>query len=178
MNLSEEFDREGVRQAATLFRISMQRHQRVQEKFVDQMGISHSQHRLLMYLYGTDCTPSQTELARAFEVSTAAIAVALKRLEKGGYIRRGAAINDAQYNEIALTDKGLELVRQTDQMYAAADLAMFSVLTEEELRLYSACEQKLLGVLQAIETGEMALPRVKGIHVRELIAGTGKAETE
>lgn len=178
MNIPEDFDRESVRHAATLFRISMQRHQRVRETFVDQMGISHSQHRLLMYLYRTDCAPSQTELAHAFEVSTAAIAVALKRLEKSGYIRRGAAINDTHYNEIALTDQGLELIRQTNQAYAAADLAMLSVLTEEELRVYSACEQKMQEVLQAAERGELELPRVKGIHVRELIAGAGRAETE
>lgn len=174
----EEFDRESVRRAAMLFRISAQRRQRVREAFVDRMGISRSQHRLLMYLYQTDCAPSQTELAHVFEQSTAAIAVALKRLEKSGYIRQGAAINDTRYNEIALTDKGLELVQETNRIFAAADLAMLSVLTDEELRAYCACEEKLQTVLQAMERGELELPRVKGIHVRELIAGVGKAERE
>ena len=176
--LQEEFDREEVRRAATMFRVSMHRHRRVTEAFVDRMGISRSQHRLLMYLYHTDCVPSQTELARAFEQSTAAIAVALKRLEKGGYIRQGAAINDSRYNEIALTDKGLDLVQETNRVFAAADLAMFSVLTEEELRVYCACEEKMQAALQAMEKGELELPRVKGIHVRELIAGVGKADPE
>lgn len=172
----EDLDRESVRRAATLFRVSMLQHERVREAFVDRMGISRSQHRLLMYLYDTDCAPSQTELAHAFEVSTAAIAVALKRLEKSGYIRRGAAINDTHYNEIALTDQGLELIRQTNQTFAAADLAMFSTLTEEELQVYSACQEKLQEILRSIEKGELELPRVKGIHVREIIAGAGRAE--
>ena len=172
----EEFDRDEVRRAATLFRVLIQRHQRAQEAFVDRMGISRSQHRLLMYLYQTDCAPSQTELARAFEQSTAAIAVALKRLEKGGYIRQGAAINDSRYNEITLTDKGLDLVQETDRTFASADLAMFSELTDEELQLFVACGEKLNAVLQAMEKGELELPRVKGIHVRELIAGVGKAD--
>lgn len=174
--LQEDFDREDVRRAATLFRVSMLRHQRVLETFVDRMGISRSQHRLLMYLYQTDCAPSQTELAHEFEQSTAAIAVALKRLEKGGYIRQGAAINDSRYNEIALTDRGLDLVQETNRIFAAADLAMFSVLTEEELQFYCACEEKMQTVLQAMEKDELELPRVKGIHVRELIAGVGKAD--
>ena len=174
--IQEEFDREGVRRAATMFRISMQRRRRVLEAFVDQMGISRSQHRLLMYLYETDCAPSQTELAREFEQSTAAIAVALKRLEKSGYIRQGAAINDSRYNEIALTDKGLDLVQETNRTFAAADLAMLSVLTDEELQFYCACEEKMHAVLQAMEKGELELPRVKGIHVRELIAGVGKSD--
>lgn len=174
--LQEEFDREDVRRAATLLRVLIQRHQRVQEAFVDRMGISRSQHRLLMYLYQTDCAPSQTELARAFEQSTAAIAVALKRLEKGGYIRQDAAINDSRYNEIALTDKGLDLVQETNRTFAAADLAVFSVLTDEELQLYCACAEKMQVVLQGMEKGELEIPRVKGIHVRELIAGVGKAD--
>lgn len=174
--LQEEFDRESVRRTATLFRVTMQRHQRVMEAFVDRMGISRSQHRLLMYLYQTDCTPSQTELAREFEQSAAAIAVALKRLEKGGYIRQGAAINDSHYNEIALTDKGLDLVQETNRTFAAADLAMFSVLTDEELLFCCACAEKIQAVLQAMESNELVLPRVKGIHVRELIAGVGKAD--
>lgn len=174
--MQEEFDRESVRQAAMQFRIAMQRHRHLQDRLVDEMGISRSQHRLLMYLYRTDCAPSQTELARAFEVSTAAIAVSLKRLEKGGYIRRSAAINDTRYNEVALTDRGFELVQNTNQMFASIDLAMHSVLSEEELRIYNACEQKIQDALKAMETGELELPRVKGIHVRELIVGADKAE--
>ena len=175
--LQEEFDRGDVRRAATMFRVTEERRRRVLEAFVDRMGISRSQHRLLMYLYQTDCAPSPTELARAFEQSTAAIAVALKRLEKSGYIQQGAAINDSRYNEIALTDKGLDLVQETNRTFAAADLAMFSVLTDEELQLFCACEEKMQAVLHTMEKGELELPRVKGIHIRELIAGVGKADS-
>ncbi len=174
--MQDDFEREQVRQAAVRFRVTMRLHQRLQEQLIEQMGMSQSQHRLLMYLYRTDCVPSQTELAHAFEVSTAAIAVALKRLEKSGYIRQGAAINDARYNEIALTDKGLELVQRTNRLFAAADLALFGELTDEELRWEAACEEKMQKTLRALLDGTAELPRVKGIHVRELIAGAEKEE--
>ena len=86
--MSEELNQERVRKATMLFNANNRRHKRVFGKFVSELGISNSQHRLLMHLYSTDCVPSQTQLARTFEVSSAAIAAALKNLEKSGYIRR------------------------------------------------------------------------------------------
>lgn len=172
----EELDRERVRQATMLFMIANRRQHRVFDQFVAELGMSNSQHRLLMHLYKTDCQPSQTELAHTFEVSTAAIAVALKKLEKHGYIRRCAAIDDSRYNEISLTDKGLDLVQKTNHMFTAADVAMFDAFSEEELESFITCLEKMMNTLKAIETGEQELPRLKGIHVREIIAAVGKEE--
>ena len=62
--MQDDFEREQVRQAAVRFRVTMRLHQRLQEQLIEQMGMSQSQHRLLMYLYRTDCVPSQTELAQ------------------------------------------------------------------------------------------------------------------
>ena len=61
-------------------------------------------------------------------------------------------------------------------MFAAADLALFGELTDEELRLEAACEEKMQNALRALLDGTAELPRVKGIHVRELIAGAEKEE--
>jgi DNA-binding MarR family transcriptional regulator len=103
--MNEELDRERARQAAMMFVANTRRHKRLFRKFVSELGIGNSQHRLLMHLHRTQCAPSQTELARTFEVSTAAITASLKKLEKNGYIRRCVAVEDGRYNEIAITEK-------------------------------------------------------------------------
>lgn len=176
--MQEELDQERVRQATMLFVANNRRHRRVFNQYVEELGISNSQHRLLMHLYRTDCTPSQTELARTFEVSTAAIAVALKKLEKNGCIHRCAAIEDSRYNEISLTEKGLDLVQKTQHMFTSSDVAMFNNFSPAELENFIVCLEKMKEALKALEAGEQELPRLKGIHVREILAGAGKEEAD
>lgn len=173
----EELEQERVRQAIMLFMANNRRHRRVFDKLVRELGMSNSQHRLLMHLHRTDCTPSQTEIAHTFEVSTAAIAVALKKLEKNGYITRCAAIEDSRYKEISLTEKGEEAVQKTHRMFASADLALFSDFTREELETFLVCLEKMKNTLRELETGEKQLPRIRGIHVHEILAGAGKEST-
>lgn len=171
--MSEELDRERARHAAMLFVANTRRHKRLFRKFVSELGIGNSQHRLLMHLHRTDCTASQTELAHTFEVSTAAIAVSLKHLEKNGYIRRCAAVEDSRYNEIAITEKGEELIRQTESIFTSADVAMFADLSSEELESFISCMEKMKNALKQFEDGSREFSRLKGIHVREILAGAG-----
>lgn len=171
--MSEELDRERARQAAMLFVANTRRHKRLLRKFVSELGICHSQHRLLMHLHRMECAPSQTELAHTFEVSTAAIAVSLKKLETGGYIRRCAAVEDSRYNEIAITDKGEELIRQTESIFTSADVAMFSDFSAEELESFISGMEKMKTAMKQFEEGGREVPRLKGIHVREFLAGAG-----
>ena len=174
--MSNEMNGERVRHAIMLFMANNRRHRRVFDKLVQELGMSNSQHRLLMHLYYTECKSSQAEIARAFEISAAAIAVALKKLENSGYIRRTAAIEDSRYNEITLTEKGEDAVRATHRMFASADMAMFSDFTDEELETFLVCLEKMKNTLRALERGDKELPRIKGIHVHEILAGAGKEE--
>ncbi len=173
--MQEEFDRENVRQATILLLAVFRYRQRVFEKLIKDMGMSNSQHRLLMHLYRTDCAPSQTELAHTFEVSTAAMAVALKRLEKGGYIRRCAAIDNTRYNEIALTDKGLDIVQKTHHMFTAVDMTALNSFSDAELEGILSCLSTMKTTLEALESEKQELPGIKGIHVREIMSGVDKA---
>lgn len=171
--MNEELDKERARHAAMLFVANTRRHKRLFRKFVSELGIGNSQHRLLMHLHRTQCAPSQTELARTFEVSTAAIAVSLKNLEKNGYIRRCAAVEDSRYNEIAITEKGEELISQTESIFTSADVAMFAELTPLELESFITCMEKMKYALKQFEEGGREVPRLKGIYVREILAGAG-----
>ncbi len=169
----EDLNQERARQAAMLFVANTRRHKRLLRKFVAELGMGNAQHRLLMYLHHTECAPSQTELARTFEVSTAAIAVSLKNLENSGYIRRCAAVEDSRYNEIAITEKGQELIRQTESLFTSSDVAMFADLSDEELETFIRCMEKMKNALKQFEDGGREVPRLKGVHVREILAGAG-----
>ena len=61
------------------------RHRKILEQELNFTGVYRSQHQLLMFI-ADNPNVSQKELARLYGVSTATIAVSLKKLEQGGYI--------------------------------------------------------------------------------------------
>ena len=63
-------------------------HRRSIEKWATDAGMHRSQHRMLMYLNKCENTPAQKDLANHFDISPAAVAVTLKKLESDGYIER------------------------------------------------------------------------------------------
>lgn len=81
-------------------------HRRLFESKMAGIGIHRSQHRVLMYLFKhLPDAPSQKELAEHFDISPAAIAVTLKKLENAGYITRAALENDNRVNTVIPTEK-------------------------------------------------------------------------
>ena len=81
------------------------------DRKVCHTGVYPTQHRLLMELYrNPNC--SQVGLAEKFDVSAAAIAVSLKKLEKGGYITRLADEADNRINQVSVTEKGKEVIHK------------------------------------------------------------------
>ncbi|MDE7299679.1 MAG: MarR family transcriptional regulator [Lachnospiraceae bacterium] len=101
MEEMEEMDSSSLKKQVVHNLLSVVRlhRKRVEQSFADG-ELYGSQHRLLMdiaRLLGPDrqAVLSQTELAKRIEVTTATVAAALKKLEKGGYIRK---IMDADDN--------------------------------------------------------------------------------
>ena len=82
---------------------------------------------------------SQTELAEHLEISPAAVAVSLKKLEAGGYIKRMAAQNDCRCNEIQITDKGREMVSASKRFFSEIDSAMLEGIDEKMLDGFVKC---------------------------------------
>ena len=80
-------------------------HRSMMERRLDGTGVYRSQHQILMFV-SDNPNVSQKELARMYGVSGATIAVSLKKLEKGGYIRRLVDQEDNRCNQICITDKG------------------------------------------------------------------------
>ena len=113
-------------------------HHGVVDGLVAGMGVHHSQHRMLMYLSKHEKLPSQKAIADEFDVSPAAVAVMLKRLEKDGYISRNVTGDDNRCNEISITQKGRDVVEESRHLFESIDAAMFDGLDGTELETFAS----------------------------------------
>lgn len=78
-------------------------------------------------------TCNQTELARLLQVSTASIAVSLKRMEKAGVVERVPDPQDLRSNRIALTAEGLVIANRAENALFTVTRRMYEGFTPEEL---------------------------------------------
>ncbi len=108
-------------------------HRSAAEKRMSGCEIHRSQHMLLMFLHRCEKTPTQREIADRFEISPAAVATSLKRLEADGYIKRQTNKSDTRENMISITDKGRRVVEFSKQTFDELDRMTYEALTEKEL---------------------------------------------
>ena len=113
-------------------------HRRAIGKFAAELGLHHSQHRMLMHLTHNDVIRSQKQLAEHFGVSPAAIATTLKKLEADGYIERAKAANglDCRNNEIIITELGRRVATETEKYFKSVDCRAIDGFTEEEIATF------------------------------------------
>ena len=111
-------------------------HRAAVERRVANLGVHHSQHRMLIYLSRHDAAPSQRQLADAMGISPAAVTSTLKCLERDGYIQRSMTEEDNRRNRVCITDKGQVKVDESRSIFDSVDRAAFSGFTEEELTLF------------------------------------------
>lgn len=126
-----------------LFRITDQTFKRSISKKVENTGVYRSQHRLLMILgKHSDC--SQTELAEMLDISPAAVAVSLKKLEKAGYVSRQCHQTDNRVNQVTVTEKGWEKIDISIRCFRELETAMFKGFSEEELKQLEVCFERII----------------------------------
>lgn len=107
-------------------------HRKEMDNAFSKTELYGSQHRLLMQL--AKCgSISQTEIAKSMEVTPATVAVALKKLEKGGYIRKVMDETDNRYNKIAVTEKGEQIILESIRIFHQTDEEFLKDFTKEEL---------------------------------------------
>lgn len=110
-------------------------HRNVIERFAASINLHSSGHRMLMYLSLFDKIPSQKELAQHFDISSAAVATTLKKLEADGYIERNKN-QDIRYNEISITKLGKSTAAETEKYFRYVDTAALKGVSDEELDLF------------------------------------------
>lgn len=130
-------------QVMNLFRCTDQCLKRVIRKKVEGSGLYRSQHRLLMILgRNPDC--SQTAIAEKMEISPSAVAVTLKKLEKGGYISRQCHEQDNRVNEVVVTEKGQKAIHESILCFQEIEAAILEGFSEEELEQLKDFLQRMI----------------------------------
>jgi len=138
-----------MRAIGLLIRV-MRRHHACVERRIGDLGIHHSQHRMLMQLARRqEDIPSQKELAEIMGVSPAAVTVTLKKLEREGYISRSITDEDNRKNEIRITEKGLSKVVESCAVFEVTDKETFAGFTPEETALFISFLERLDSNLDA-----------------------------
>ena len=90
----QELDREQrVRQVCRMFIHTDRLHRKTVERFADTLGIHLSQHFVLMRTAHMGGSVPQKTLAAALQISPAALAVTLKKLQSGGFIEKTPSRN-------------------------------------------------------------------------------------
>ncbi len=118
---------------------------------VGELGISPSQHFVLMQLSRSGRVASQAKMAQMLHVSPARITLAMKDLESEGYIERASGA-DTRRNEISLTPKGEEMVRESFVRFQRLDEATYAGFEPAELAQFAGFLDRVLENLDRMGT--------------------------
>ncbi len=129
----EDTKRELGKRAVHLFTTADRLHRAAAETAMQECGLHRSQLLIMMYLAGCQTPPTQTNIARAFEVSSAAITVTLQKMERHGLITREQQEGNARANRICLTSEGEALLSRSKEYYSSVDECMCRDIPEEDL---------------------------------------------
>lgn len=108
-------------------------HKSAIDQYVDETRLHKSQHRLLMSLAALGDPVSQKKLADYLNITPAAVAVTLKKLEKNGLVTKTISNEDNRFNNVTITDKGKKIVKESQKVFQNTDDVMFKDFTEEEI---------------------------------------------
>ncbi len=140
----------------------MRRHHACVERRIGDLGIHHSQHRMLMHLAGrTEQDLTQKEIAADLGISAAAVATTLKRLETKGYVARTMLGDDNRCNTIRITEAGLAKVAEGREVFETVDRLMFENFSEEELAAFITFMRRIDQNLDAAGAPEVCTRKSK-----------------
>lgn len=140
-------------QVSMQFRKTDQMLRRCLERRVKSTGVYSSQHRILMHL-NVKPNSTQAELAERLEVSPAAIAVSVKKLEKGGYIIRKPDVSDCRALQVIITQKGRHVIEQSISIFQTQEKEMFAGFTDVEMQQLSGFFERMYRNLDEIRKTE------------------------
>ena len=122
-------------------------HRSLIDEHIHPNGKSRTEHMTLMHLSHTARCPSQRELSEHLHITPAAVTGILKKLERDGLITRTTG-QDTRFHEIALTDRGREVVLRSREIFREIDRSMLEGFSDEELMSYLAFLRKIQGNME------------------------------
>ncbi len=125
-------------------------HKQLIDSCVRDIGVQHTQHRILMHISRNGTLPSQKKLAEHLKITPAAVTLSLKKLERDGFIYRTLG-QDNRFNELKLTEKGRSLAERTRDAFSSIDKHLFDGFTEEELDVYISFLEKIKGNMENLK---------------------------
>jgi len=128
-------------------------HRKTIGKYATDIGLHHSQHRMLMHLANNDVIRSQRQLAEHFGISPAAVATTLKKLEADGYIERAKSADglDCRNNEIVITELGRRVATETEKYFELVDCQAVKDFNDEEIEQFISFLDRIQQNLADIE---------------------------
>jgi len=130
-----------------LMKLTRMHHAQVEGK-IKKLGIHRSQHMALMSISKNDGKVTQKDIAKKYGISEAAVSVTLKKLEIAGYIEKTNTDSDARYNYLKLTDKGIDVVKESVDIFNSAEAKTFENISDEEIEMLS---EVILKMQQSID---------------------------
>ncbi|MBF6043991.1 MarR family transcriptional regulator [Streptomyces sp. NRRL B-1677] len=124
--------------AEQLLRLTRRLH-RAQKRYLDPVGITPAQSRLLRTVAHCDHPPRMADLAQRLEVVPRAVTTLVDALETGGSVRRVPDPSNRRVIRIELTDEGRRILRELREARRAA--------VEDVLAPLSTAQRDQLGSL-------------------------------
>lgn len=124
-------------------------HRIVLERALSKTGVYRSQHQILMHIADKP-NASQKEIAKMLHVTTATIAVSLKKLEKGGYIKRVVDQDDNRFNQICITEKGSKIVEGSVSYFMQVEEKLLEGFNQKEKDYLHSCFKRMTQNLESL----------------------------
>lgn len=115
-----------------IMRLTRMHHSQVENK-MKNLGMHRSQHLALMYISKNDGKVTQKDIAKKYDISEAAVSNTIKKLELSGLIQK-CSNSDARYNYLSLTEKGIDAVKESVDIFNEAEAKTFEALTDNEIK--------------------------------------------
>ena len=119
------------------------------EKILRPFGLTDTQFNILMLKYQTtDGKINQTQLGKMLLVNRSNITGLVDRMEKSGFVRRTADIEDRRVNYVEMTEKGRDIFERTHAIFHKRVDEVMSVLTENDHENLCAHLEAIRGYLK------------------------------
>ena len=123
--------------------LARRRHRAV-EKHFSALGLNHTEARLLTLLEREDGLAVQDDLSKMLFVVRSNAGRGLKRLEQGGYIKRGENQGNKKTKLVEITEKGRKAVAEISLIRKKMAQSFFGNLKEDDAGAIAELLQKAL----------------------------------
>lgn len=86
----------------------------------------------IMFILGSEGELSQRELAKLIGITPPSMTVALRKLEKQGYVQRKVDEKDQRIQRITITDQGADCLNELKETMHMLEAGLYEGISEEE----------------------------------------------